>query len=474
MNKGTQKNQARSVSELTYAIQNRLATDFSNVTVAGEISGINQAPSGHVYMTLKDDTAQLSAIIWRSTAERIKFNVANGLKVVCRGKIDVYPTRGTYQLIVQSIQTVGQGDLQLAFRQLYERLSKHGLFDDGHKKPLPKYPRRIAVVTSPSGAAVHDFSQVVLRRWPSTEITVIPATVQGQDSAYEIASGVQFAGSQMHPAPDVIVVTRGGGSTEDLWSFNEELVVRAIFACPIPVISAVGHEVDVTLADLVADLRATTPTEAGEKVVPDRNAVLAGIQELERRLQSAITGELERRKSRLELLATSATLKSPLQRLRNASMELDGLSQRIQQSLPQRLRSARMRLITQGSKLQLHAATQLPKIRLQLQQIASTSAISRPLEKVRSYKSALESLANRLQRSIDVRLNQSRQELENISGKLGAISPLQVLSRGYSITSDLDGIPITTCQSLQVGDKIRTELADGKILSSIEEIESEN
>lgn len=468
-----QKPQARSVSELTHAIKYRLGADFSNVTVAGEVSGINQAPSGHIYLTLKDETAQLSAIIWRSTAERIKFDVVNGLKVVCRGNIDVYPTRGTYQLIVQSIQTVGQGDLQLAFRQLFERLAAKGLFNDEHKKPLPKFPRRIAVVTSPSGAAIHDFSQVVLRRWPAAEIIVVPATVQGQDSAYEVASGIQFAGSQMQPAPDVVVVTRGGGSIEDLWSFNEELVVRAIFACPVPVISAVGHEVDVTLADLVADLRATTPTEAGEKVVPDRIAILASVKELERRLQSAMNGAIERRKSRLDLLASSATLKDPLQKLRNASMELDSLSQRIQQSLPQRLRSARMRLITQGSKLQLHAATQLPKIRMQLQQIASTAAIKRPLEKIRQHETRLEPLANRLQRSISDRLNQSHQQLENISGKLGAISPLQVLNRGYSITSDLSGKPVTTCQSLQVGDKIRTELADGKIVSTIEKVESE-
>ena len=471
MKDGTTTPAASSVSELTHAIKHRLGTDFSNVTVAGEVSGINQAPSGHIYLTLKDESSQISAIIWRSTSERIKFEIANGLKVVCRGNVDVYPTRGTYQLIVQSIQTVGQGGLQLAFRQLYERLGRQGLFDEQHKKPLPKFPKRIAVITSPSGAAIHDFSQVVLRRWPQAEIIVVPATVQGQDSAYEVASGIQFAGSQMQPAPDVVVVTRGGGSSEDLWSFNEELVVRAIFACPIPVISAVGHEVDVTLSDLVADLRATTPTEAGEKIVPDRIAILAGIKELERRLQSSITGALERRKSRLDLLASSATLKDPLQRLRNASMELDSLSQRIQQSLPQRLRSARMRLITQGSKLQLHAATALPKIRMQLQQIAATSAIQRPLEKVHTFKKDLDSLATRLQRCIADRMQQSRQQLENTSGKLDAISPLQVLKRGYSITSDSDGTPVTSCQPLQVGDKIQTEFASGRITSSVETIE---
>ena len=196
------------------------------------------------------------------------------------------------------------------------------MFNDEHKKPLPKFPRRIAVVTSPSGAAVHDFSQVVLRRWPSAEIIVVPATVQGENSAYEIASGIQFCGGDMSPAPDVIVVTRGGGSIEDLWSFNEELVVRAIFACPIPVVSAVGHEVDVTLSDLVADVRALTPTEAGEKVVPDRNEILQRVESIQRRLRSAL-----------------------LDRVRNVSMEVDSLSQRIQQSLPQRLATARMKLM---------------------------------------------------------------------------------------------------------------------------------
>ena len=439
---------AKTVSELTHAIKHRLSTDFFDVCVTGEISTFKQAPSGHIYLTLKDERAKLDVVIWRTTAERLKFELKHGMQVVCNGGIDVYPQRGNYQFIAQSVEPIGQGALQLAFRQLLERLGAKGMFNDEHKKPLPKFPRRIAVVTSPSGAAVHDFSQVVLRRWPSAEIIVVPATVQGENSAYEIASGIQFCGGDMSPAPDVIVVTRGGGSIEDLWSFNEELVVRAIFACPIPVVSAVGHEVDVTLSDLVADVRALTPTEAGEKVVPDRNEILQRVESIQRRLRSAL-----------------------LDRVRNVSMEVDSLSQRIQQSLPQRLATARMKLMQQSSQLQLHAANHLPNVRMQLQQVASRRGFSRPLERIREYESELETLTARLQRSLNERLQQTKRQLTSASDKLDAISPLRVLGRGYSLTADLSGNPITDCQSLAVGDKIQTDLADGKIVSQIEKIE---
>jgi exodeoxyribonuclease VII large subunit len=462
---------ALSVSQLTQAIKQRLNTDFSDVWVSGEISGIARPASGHIYLTLKDESAQISMIIWRSTAERMRFKLTEGMQILVRGNVDVYPQRGNYQLIAQTVQPIGQGTLQLAFRQLYERLGGEGLFDLCHKKPLPEYPRRVAVVTSPSGAAIHDFLQVVLRRWPLIEILIVPAKVQGPDAAYEVASGVHFCGHRMQPAPDVIVVTRGGGSIEDLWSFNEEIVVRAIHQCPIPVISAVGHEIDVTLSDLVADVRALTPTEAGEKLVPDRQQVKKSLDNLQRRLIAALRTRVETARNRLGLLAVCSSIRKPLDPIRNYSVQLDLLADRIQESLPQRLRAARIKLLHQRSKIEVDAARRLPTIRLRLQAMATNHVLSRPLEPVQQRLAELDALNHRLSRAVGDRIALVRRGLESGSEKLSAFNPTNVLLRGYTITTNSAGNPIVDCQSVHVGDRIHTSLANGKIVSRIEEIQ---
>ena len=313
-----------SVSELTDAIKSNLATTFSSVWVSGELSGVTQARSGHVYLTLKDKTASLNAIIWRGNAENLKFDLTTGLDVICCGNIDVYPQRGTYQLIIRKIQPQGVGELELAFRQLHQKLNAEGLFDPSIKKALPRYPKHIAVVTSPTSAAVRDFLQVLTRRWPDIRVTIVPAQVQGPGAANQIAKGIG-ACDRFADRPDVVVVTRGGGSVEDLWSFNEEVVCRAVHQCSIPVISGVGHEIDITLCDLVADVRALTPSEAAERVVQDQSDLIAGLQNVQRAMGMQLMNRFQSATRQLESVQSRPVITRPLDRLRHEAMELDSV-----------------------------------------------------------------------------------------------------------------------------------------------------
>ncbi len=245
--------QVLTVAELTARIKDLLETSFDSVWVAGEISNLSRPHSGHCYLTLKEDEAQIRCALWRNTLSRLRFDLNDGLQVVCRGRLDVYAPRGSYQLIIEDIEPKGIGALELALRQLRDRLAREGLFDPARKRPLPAFVRRIAVVTSPSGAAIHDFLQVLGRRWRGADVIIFPTRVQGEGAAAEIAAAIATA-NRLPLAIDCLVVTRGGGSLEDLWAFNEEAVVRAIHASRIPVICAIGHEIDVTLSDLVADV----------------------------------------------------------------------------------------------------------------------------------------------------------------------------------------------------------------------------
>ncbi len=335
----SEKTKILSVTELTSEIRFNLNNQFSEVYVAGEISGLTRPSSGHVYFTLKDQTAQISGIIWRNDVERLKrqkFELENGLEFICGGSLDVYPQRGTYQLVVRSVQPVGAGPLELAFRQLHAKLELAGLFDPRHKKPLPKFPRCVVVITSPTGAAVRDFLQVLDRRWQNMAVIIIPVKVQGPSAAEEIADAIRSV-SRFAKPPDVVVITRGGGSIEDLWSFNEEVVCRAIFDCPIPVISGVGHEIDVTLADLVADVRALTPSEAAERLVPDRQALLADLAELQPRLRKAVRSRYRVAAQELDQLANRSVLTRPLDRIRQESLELDRIDQRMGRLMQQQI-----------------------------------------------------------------------------------------------------------------------------------------
>ncbi len=251
---GTSDQSALSVSQLTAQIKGLVEQSFPGVWVAGEVSNFSRPQSGHCYFTLKDEKAQIRAVMWRGTATKLNFDMTDGLELVCHGRLDVYAPRGSYQLVVDQAHPQGVGSLELALRQLREKLAGEGLFDPARKRPLPKFPKRIGFVTSPTGAAIRDFLEVLRRRWTGVEVFVIPARVQGDGAAAEIAAGIRTA-NQISPSLDVLVVGRGGGSLEDLWAFNEEPVVRAVAASRLPTVTAVGHEIDVSLSDLAADIR---------------------------------------------------------------------------------------------------------------------------------------------------------------------------------------------------------------------------
>ncbi|MDX1944595.1 MAG: exodeoxyribonuclease VII large subunit [Pirellulaceae bacterium] len=340
-----------SVSQLTQLIQGTLEETFHSLWISGEVSQVSRHQSGHVYFTLKDDKAKISAVIWRSTAQTLRFRLEEGEQVICQGGLSVYPPRGGYQLVVQRIEPQGLGPLQLAFKQLQERLAAEGLFDAIHKRTLPKFPRRVGFVTSPTGAAVHDFLQVAARRGKGVRILVIPTRVQGEGAAAEIARAIATA-NRIQPPLDVLVVGRGGGSLEDLWSFNEEPVVRAIFASEIPVVSAVGHEVDVTLADLVADVRALTPSEAAERVIPSAAELSARLAQHQRRMVAMLRSRVVAARRHVEQLASRRLLREPRTLIHDRARRLDELDSQATAAIRRRLSSARDRLAATTARLE--------------------------------------------------------------------------------------------------------------------------
>jgi len=343
--------QVLSVTQLTAHLKGVVEQEFGNVWVAGEISNFSRPQSGHCYFTLKDDNAQLRAVIWRGTAARLKFDVHDGLEVVCRGRLDVYPPRGSYQLVIDQLQPQGIGALELALRKLREKLSKEGLFDAERKRPLPAFPRRIGVVTSPTGAAIRDFLEVLRRRWGGVEVLIFPVRVQGDGAAEEIAAGIRQA-NRLLPALDVLVVGRGGGSLEDLWAFNEESVVRAIAASRLPTVSAVGHEIDVTLADLAADMRALTPSEAAERVVPSAQEVSEVMHSLRARMRNALSSRASNLRNRLDALASRPALARPLDSIHNLSRQVDELTTRLHSAVKLSVREQQSRLTALSGKLE--------------------------------------------------------------------------------------------------------------------------
>ena len=279
------------VSEITRKIRTSLEHDFSNISIVGEISNIRRPSSGHVYLTLKDENAQIQAVVFRNTASKIKFELKDGMEIISYGSITVYEPRGQYQIIIDQIEPKGIGALQLAFQQLKEKLEKEGLFDVSRKKPIPFIPQKIGIVTSPTGAAIKDILNIIERRFANVEILLYPVKVQGDGAAEEIAEAIVELNKL--PDIDVIIAGRGGGSLEDLWAFNEEVVARSIYNSTIPVISAVGHEIDITIADLVADIRALTPSEAGELVVPQKDLLLNILEKCKSRLFQSLTNKLK-------------------------------------------------------------------------------------------------------------------------------------------------------------------------------------
>lgn len=340
------------VSELTQQIRALLELAYPHgVWVTGEVSNLARPSSGHLYLKLKDSESSLNTVVYRGVALRLRFDLQDGMEVIARGRLIVYVPRGEYQLQVEEIQPKGIGPLELAFRQLKEKLLLRGYFDPRRKKPLPRFPRRIVLVTSPTGAAVRDMLEILNRRWPAVEVWVCPVPVQGEGAAAKIAEAI----AQLNRLPqliDVLIVGRGGGSLEDLWPFNEEVLADAIHASRIPVVSGVGHETDLTIADLVADVRALTPSEAAERVVPQRTELLEALESMEGKMRLLLRQRLERARTRLDDLAARRSFRQPLERIRVEEQRLDEWSERLQRAVRLRLSGAQQALVGLAGQLE--------------------------------------------------------------------------------------------------------------------------
>jgi exodeoxyribonuclease VII large subunit len=327
------------VSEINSRVRELVESNYPDVAVAGEVSNFKRHSSGHLYFSIKDPDATLRAVCFRSTARDLDLDLRDGLEVVVRGKLTVYEGYGSYQIVAYAIEEAGEGKLEKALRALLARLEEEGLFDSGRKRPLPPYPTRIAVITSPTGAAIRDVLSTIERRWPCAEALVLPVRVQGELAAPEIVAALERVGRAR--GIDVVILGRGGGSLEDLWAFNEEVVARAIYDCPVPVISAVGHETDITVSDFVADARAATPTMAAELAVPRREEVLAAVEQLLGRLGRHMGTSVEMRRRRLEELLRSYALGQVRGRIEGSMQRLDYAVERLGRSMTALVRERR-------------------------------------------------------------------------------------------------------------------------------------
>ncbi len=423
------------VTQLAQMVHDTLASELGGVVVGGEISNLHPAGSGHVYFTLKDDRSQLRCVMFRSAAQLLVFSPADGQHVVVRGRIDLYPARGDLQLYVDRLEPLGRGALQLAFEQLKERLAAEGLFDDARKRPLPFFPRHVGIATALGGAALHDMLVILRSRSPATHVVVRPVRVQGAGAADDIVRALDDLNA--HPALEVLIVGRGGGSLEDLWPFNEERVGRAIVASRLPVVAAIGHEVDVTIACLVADRRAPTPTAAAEIVVPRVVELEARVARCAGALGDALLRRCGGERRRVGSLA--ARVRDPRRYVRDLAARATGLDGRLQRAL---------RAHVAGASDVLAGTTR----RLELQSPSARVAIA---------ARAIDAVRRRLERATDVSVREARARVARATGALDALSPLAVLQRGYSITCRPDGGVVRDARTLADGDLVDLTFAVG-------------
>ncbi len=409
------------VSELTQDIKKLLETGFDAVWVKGEVSSFKSPSSGHFYFSLKDEKTLLNCVMFRFRAQSLSFRIEDGLEMICGGRITLYEPRGSYQLLVDVIEPVGRGALQLRFEQLKEKLDREGLFEKAHKKSIPYLPQKIALITSPTGAVIQDMLQIIGRRFPNVEILLIPVSVQGEKAAPEIVRALHVVNEIAEH--DVIILGRGGGSLEDLWAFNEEIVARAIFASQIPVVSAVGHEVDFTIADFVADLRAPTPSAAAELVVKNKSDLNNLLLNLLQRLHQSYLKTIHIQKNTLSIL--SGRLINPKRKLEDWRLRLSDLEEHLIYTLFQNLKNA---------------------------------------------KSRLNQISPKLSTQIQIFLERKRKHIEQLSAVLKNLNPLAILERGYSITQTKDHAIIRKANETQEGDLITIRLSQGQLRCEVKNI----
>ena len=427
------------VGELTRAIKELLFGAFPGQWVKGEISGFRPHTSGHLYFKLKDASAQLDCAMFKMNAMRLSFTPRDGLEVEAYGEVSVYEPRGNYQLVIKQMRVAGIGALLAQLEELKQRLAAEGLFDPARKKPLPRYPRTVGVVTSPVGAAVRDIVKVLRARWPGIRVVLAPVKVQGEGAAAEIAAAIRRF--DRWGGADVLIVGRGGGSIEDLWAFNEEPVVRAIAGARTPIISAVGHEVDTTLADLAADVRAATPSHAAEIAVRDGAAVRRQVAEAMRRVDARVRGQLERQRHGLEALLKRHGFRRIHDLFEYWQQRMDELRERLETRLRGRLHAARDRLSQLLAAYGLREA--LPR------RIAGARALLEPTPK-------------RLTDLVVARVLDRRRQVISLEQRLLGLSPKEVLKRGYALVKGPDGTFVRSAEALAVGDGVTLEFARGE------------
>jgi exodeoxyribonuclease VII large subunit len=462
---------AISVSALIARVKGVLADVMpAKIAVVGEISNLKMHSSGHVYFRLKDATSAIDAAMFRSAAAKLKFTPTDGMEVVVEGRVDVYDVRGQLQLYVHRMTPRGEGALEAAFRQLCEKLRAEGLFDAEAKKPVPRFPRAIGVVTSPTGAALRDIRRTLARRWPAARVYLVGALVQGDQAAASVAEAVRLLDDNAARfGIDTIIVGRGGGSLEDLWAFNEEQVARAIFAARTPIISAVGHEVDMTVADMVADVRAATPTAGAELATPDAGEIARHVAHLAGRLQRRVSAGVARAGAALAGVLRSVVFRDPASRIRTQMRRVDELSHRLRAALVGELSRRQRELEPLAARLaRLHPKQLAESASARLGKTARRLAWALGTRSKRAGE-ALAARAERLARRHPMhRLGLARQRVDAAQRQLEALSYRSVLQRGFSVTRGGEGRILRSVEGAQPGQVVQTELADGTFASRVE------
>lgn len=439
-----------SVSQLTRRVKNLLETQIRQVWVAGEISNFRVSPAGHSYFTLKDENSQIDAVMFRGKLMRLKFEPESGLEVLVHGLVSVYEKRGNYQIICDDMQPKGMGALQLAFEKLKAKLQEEGIFDEEHKKPLPLLPRRIGVVTSPTGAAIRDILNVIHRRFADVHVILYPARVQGDEAAEEIVAGIRALDDF---SVDVMIVGRGGGSLEDLWPFNEELVVRAVHEVETPIISAVGHEIDFALTDFAADVRAPTPSAAAELVVQEQQVLVNKIAQFKQRLAGAMGYRVEQMANRLHRAQASYIFQRPDEIVRQRRQQADELRMRLEAALIERAGTTRVRL----------------------DKVARALLLLSPVNEIRATKERLRNCRQRLAKAGTSALERSRARLAPLAAHLDALSPLGILSRGYALAWKMpERELLREANQLKRDDTISVRFGAGHVSARVTDIGQDN